>query len=129
MHNDRSAHDDLFVGCLAVAERQSHSDPGLQAERTSLAWTRTASSLLLNAVLFLRSGYVNSSMPLIVLSSALVFAAGATFVLGSRRRIDLMSGEQVECVPEVAARFITAVTLLAAIAGGLAIASKILPLG
>ncbi|PZQ77654.1 MAG: DUF202 domain-containing protein [Variovorax paradoxus] len=64
-------------------------DPGLQPERTTMAWTRTAAGLLLNAILNLRVGFVADSTPLIILSAALLVAAAATFYYGRERRIAL----------------------------------------
>jgi hypothetical protein len=60
-------------------------DPGLQPQRTALAWTRTATSLALNAVLLLRAGWVSASVHLTVLAAVLLGTAGLAFAYGRRR--------------------------------------------
>lgn len=74
--------------------RESRSDlRGLQAERTSLAWERTALALLANGVLLLLrhlSGTGWSALALAVLG--LVLALGCA-VLGARRAHRIRSGE------------------------------------
>ena len=81
-------------------------DPGLQPERTTLSWTRTAAGLLLNAVLNLRSGYVHDSVPLLVLSGALVVAAAAVFSFGRlrRRQLSARSASFLRNPPQLSAR-------------------------
>ncbi|WP_423837628.1 DUF202 domain-containing protein [Variovorax terrae] len=92
-------------------------DPGLQPERTSLSWTRTASGLLLNGVLNLRVGYASESLPLLGLSCMLLIAAAATFGFGRQRRLVLTTGRSVAPVSASAARAVMAACVLAALTG------------
>lgn len=71
-------------------------DPGLQAERTALAWSRTALAVLANGLLALRAGWV-SRQPMIIalaLALALLLAAAATVVYGAWRRRQLLNGQR-----------------------------------
>lgn len=92
-------------------------DPGLQPERTTLSWTRTAAGLLLNAVLNLRSGYVHDSVPLLALAGALVVAAAAVFSFGRLRRRQLAEHGPEALADPLAMRAVTAATLLATATG------------
>lgn len=92
-------------------------DPGLQPERTSLSWTRTAAGLLLNAVLNLRAGFVSGSVPLTLLACTLMLAAAATFAFGRHRQRALTIACDMQPAPHAAALTVTAATLLAAATG------------
>lgn len=59
-------------------------DPGLQPERTSLAWGRTMLAMVVASMLFLRWIPDYGWFPVILISLALVTAAGV--YLGQRRR-------------------------------------------
>jgi uncharacterized membrane protein YidH (DUF202 family) len=63
------------------------TDPGLQAERTSLAWTRTSFALLGNGAILMVRDIKDHSAGL-GLAAAVVAAvlAGITYVLGLRRQ-------------------------------------------
>ncbi|MER5862165.1 DUF202 domain-containing protein [Kitasatospora sp. NPDC002040] len=64
-------------------------DPGLQPERTLLAWSRTALVLTVNAALVLRSGLAARQPGLTALGVLLALAACATYGYGLRRRAGL----------------------------------------
>lgn len=94
-------------------------DPGLQPERTALAWSRTAFAIAVNALLSLRAGIV-AGHPWLVAVGVLLFAAsGAAVVIGTVRRRHL-SGDRLVITPPAGALVgVAAATLLAA-AGGVA---------
>ncbi|MFF4343223.1 DUF202 domain-containing protein [Kitasatospora sp. NPDC001540] len=61
-------------------------DPGLQPERTLLAWSRTALVLAADALLVLRTGYVHGLPGLAALGGVLAVAAFGLYAHGVRRR-------------------------------------------
>ena len=67
----------------------SFRDSGLQPERTSLAWTRTALSLVVNAILLLRVGVQDSDPALLASGVALCGIAACLIQVGLRRGKDL----------------------------------------
>ena len=85
-------------------------DPGLQPERTALAWSRTGLAVLVNALLVLRAGLQLGSRPTAGLGVALLSAALVVIVYGARRQRQLLRGG-VPAAP--AARVFAAVGLLA----------------
>lgn len=66
-------------------------DPGLQAERTALAWNRTALALLVNALLSLRIGWGRENAWVTLLAVALLAASGFLVAQGAWRRRVLLS--------------------------------------
>lgn len=60
-------------------------DPGLQGERTALAWNRTGLSLGVNALVALRTGWVSGHGVLTVVGVLLLLSAAAVVVHGNRR--------------------------------------------
>jgi Domain of unknown function (DUF202) len=92
-------------------------DPGLQPERTALAWSRTALTLAVNALLALRAGLIAGEPMLVAVGVVLFGTAGAAVVLAAVRRRQL-SGEVLTITPPRGALAgLTAATLLACIAG------------
>ena len=61
-------------------------DPGLQAQRTTLAWNRTALAVLVNALLMLRLGEQSGQSPTTALGIILLVAAAAVTGCGWWRR-------------------------------------------
>ncbi len=64
-------------------------DPGLQAQRTALAWVRTGLSVFVNALLALRAGMQGGSPLTAWLGVALLVAAAMTVACGTLRRRQL----------------------------------------
>lgn len=73
--------------------RQPLRDPGLQPERTALAWNRTALAGLTNAGLALRAGIVSDQWLVMMLGGILLVAAVAMMTFGALRRKRLAIGE------------------------------------
>ncbi|WP_150782915.1 DUF202 domain-containing protein [Pseudomonas fluorescens] len=92
-------------------------DPGLQAERTALSWSRTGWAVLANALLALRSGWANQQVPITLLACALLVASGAVVLYGARRRRQLLSGQAVIAPSAFAIAAMTVVTLTACVTG------------
>lgn len=97
-------------------------DPGLQGERTGLAWNRTGLSLGVNALLALRTGWVGGHGILTVVGVLLLLSAAAVVVYGNRRSRALSAHDSH--LPSLAASpasmGLTAVATLIACAAGVA---------
>jgi len=61
------------------------ADPGLQRERTALSWNRTALSVIVVALLLVRSGFV-ADQPMLAVLGALLLVGAAAIVLFAARR-------------------------------------------
>ena len=94
-------------------------DAGLQAERTALAWSRTALAMWVNALLALRAGWTNGIAPITTLAFALLIAAGAAMLYSARRRRSLLDGRG-SCAPSALATAMVAIVTLVACAAGIA---------
>ncbi len=93
-------------------------DPGLQPERTALAWSRTGLALAANAVLTIRSGAANHAALVLWLGAALLVAAIVLVPLGTWRKHQLLRPEAPRA-PD--ARLLLGVSALALVACGTAI--------
>ncbi|MEJ8856756.1 DUF202 domain-containing protein [Variovorax robiniae] len=65
-------------------------DPGLQPERTAMAWTRTAISAMVSAVVYLKMALTANSLLLGVGGAVLLFGALGLVLISMRRRVDLV---------------------------------------
>ncbi|MBT2516521.1 DUF202 domain-containing protein [Streptomyces sp. ISL-90] len=92
-------------------------DPGLQPERTALAWSRTALALAVNALLSMRAGLVVGEPWLVAIGALLFAACGAAIAVGTARRRQLSGVRLVITPPRGALIGVAAATLLAS-AGG-----------
>ncbi len=77
-------------------------DPGLQAERTALAWIRTALTILVNALLALREAWATGHALVSFLAVALLFAAAAAALCGVWRRHALLGPSPLIAPPAFA---------------------------
>ena len=69
-----------------------HYDPGLQRERTAIAWTRTGLAVLVNSAVVLRAGIQASDALLLAFGFFLLAAAGGAVGFGSWRAHHLATG-------------------------------------
>ena len=70
----------------------SRPDPGLQRERTAMAWSRTGLAVLVNALIVLRAGAQANQLPLLGLGFLLLAAAGGAVACGAWRARRLATG-------------------------------------
>lgn len=90
-------------------------DPGLQPERTALAWARTGLALLVHALLSLRGGMEFGHRGLTLLGVLLMLAAAGVTAYGGWRRHELLRFDPVRAPPAAAMAGVSALTLLAAL--------------
>lgn len=89
-------------------------DPGLQGERTALAWSRTGLALCANALLALRAGIAARHGLTTALGAALLLAAACTVLVGVMRRRQLVH-RHVRMVPPAVLLGVAAAGFLAGI--------------
>jgi uncharacterized membrane protein YidH (DUF202 family) len=100
-----------------AALEQPSLDPGLQAERTALAWSRTALAIAVNAILVLRSGLV-SDQPALATAGVVLFAiSAAAAAYGMVRRRELVAGHR-PIMPSAWPLLAVAATVVLAAAAG-----------
>ena len=97
----------------AVEPADGPRDPGLQGERTSLAWNRTALTMFVNAVLILRSGLSSDTVPITAVGIVLLAAAGAGAACGAWRRRALLRDPLANAPPPALVLGVALATLLA----------------
>lgn len=97
-----------------AAGRHAPIDPGLQGERTALAWHRTALAHLINGLLAMRARWAMDSAAVMRVAAIVTGCAVLTFGYASVRRRQLLQG----AVPRAASpRSIAAIAGLTLLAG------------
>lgn len=93
-------------------------DPGLQQQRTGLAWTRSSLVVAMNAVLVVRAGVVDAMPSLVAAGMVLLLAAVAVLLHGRRRHQRIVAALAVGRTPLdlAGARGLVVVTALIATA-------------
>lgn len=90
-------------------------DRGVQSERTSIAWTRTALAVTVNALLVLRVGLSTRSVAFGAIGVMLLLASAAISVYGSHRQHRMAADETPEAVPVPVMAFISGVAFVASV--------------
>lgn len=96
-------------------------DPGLQTQRTALAWHRTGLAVLVNALVILHSGVSAGHALLTLLGGLLLVAAAGVAAFGAWRSRALTHGPTYATTPARVVLAAAGVTSLAAAAGVLAV--------
>lgn len=91
-------------------------DPGVQPERTALAWGRTGLAVTVNAVLVLRAGLMTEYPWLVALAIVLFLAAAGAMACGSWRARQLRSPARPAATAPWLIAATVAVALLACVA-------------
>jgi len=102
-------------------------DPGLQPQRTTLAWNRTALAVLVNALLMLRLGEQSGQPATIALGIVLLAAAAAVTAGGWWRRKALERSAAPEAPPAWLLASLVAMVWLACVAGAASILAAVSP--
>lgn len=69
-------------------------DPGLQPERTFLAWSRTTIGLFVNAILVMRSGLLHYRCDVVVVGTAVMVLYAALIAFAWWRGSKILDGNQ-----------------------------------
>ena len=102
----------------------STADPGLQPQRTALAWSRTALAVFVNAFLVLRTGVQTGQALTTGLGVILLVAGALTVGCGAWRHRSLARSPTPGGPPAQMVWTIVAVTWIACVAGMVAILSE-----
>ncbi|MFC0338241.1 protein of unknown function [Kushneria avicenniae] len=108
---------------MTDSEPPTTRDPGLQPERTGLAWSRTAFVMLLMSALLLRGGIVHHEHWLAWSGVVLLMATGAMYAWAGWRLRMIMTSKAPVTLPAILAIRVT--TLIIALAG-LTLAASVL---
>lgn len=100
------------------------SDPGLQRERTAMAWSRTGVAVLANALIVLRAGGQSNEAGILGLGFLLLAAAAGAVACGAWRARRLARGADAT-TPWPLVMATVAVTWIASIAAVWAIAATL----
>ncbi|WP_200843944.1 DUF202 domain-containing protein [Pantoea sp. 18069] len=95
-------------------------DPGLQPERTALAWNRTALSMLVVAAAWLKIGTESHRLEIVITGAFLLSGAVFAWVIGMMRRNALL---RVTAVMTPSGHLLAALALGAGACAGVAMAS------
>ena len=92
--------------------------PGLQAQRTALAWGRTAFALVVTTLLVLRAGIRSGDAATQVLAGAVAVASGGFLVVSVLRRLQLQASTAAAPAPWMLLAVAAAVSLSGVTAAG-----------
>lgn len=95
---------------------QQDRDPGLQAERTALAWGRSALALLANALLIMRAGLTSHHHEVLLLGALLLAAGFAAALYGWIRERELAQISQPQSAPPIFLALLACVSFFACLA-------------
>ena len=95
-------------------------DPGLQPERTSLAWARTAMAIVVNAALVLRAGLIGDLQALAI-TGVLLLGCAATIAAYARHRTSELSAAVHGVASPWFMLIVSAASVLAALCGAIGV--------